>query len=189
MGYICSKYARMGRGHCTSHFINEEEIKDVLKIDLLALLGQDDIKSRLLGFIERDFFKNDDMDVKITEARRQLREKQRQQDALYLDKLEGRISEQLFKRMNNTLENKILYFIKEIEELENSKASALSSQEIIENVLSDIKENKINYEVVRLLVKRIVVFDAGDSPVNIPLNELEKDLAGKNGMVVIEYNL
>jgi DNA invertase Pin-like site-specific DNA recombinase len=189
MGYICSKYARMGRGHCTSHFINEEEIKDVLKIDLLALLGQDDIKSRLLGFIERDFFKNDDMDVKITEARRQLREKQRQQDALYLDKLEGRISEQLFKRMNNTLENKILYFIKEIEELENSKASALSSQEIIENVLSDIKENKINYEVVRLLVKRIVVFDAGDSPVNIPLNELEKDLAGENGMVVIEYNL
>lgn len=188
MGYICSNYARRGRGYCTSHFINEEELRDVLKFDLMAWLCQEEIKSRLLGFIERDLFEKDDMEITMAELKRQLREKQRQQDVLYLDKLEGRVSDQLFKRMNNNLENKISFLIKEIEELETRKCSVLSGEEIIGNVMNDIRENKINHETVRLLVKRIVVFDAGDNPGNTPLQEIEKDLAGKNGMVVIEYN-
>ncbi len=191
VGYICSNYAKNGKMCCTSHYINEDEVRESLKCDLAALLEKKEIREKLLWHIERDLIDKDSSVLKLAELERLLKDKQRQQDVLYGDRLEGRISEQLFKRLNAGMENKIALLMKEVEKFKNREEKIIKGEDFIEYTLRHIKENKITHEIAKLLIKRITVYDKEDGVNNSPLNgigDIEKELIGLRGAVVIEYS-
>lgn len=116
MSYICSSYGKNGKSDCTSHHIKEKELIDIVMEDLLKLVEGIEADSKLMGRIEK-LFSNDDSQVEIERLNKQLNLKLRQQEMLYQDRLDEKISEDLFIRMNKQLEEKVGLLRGEIQDI------------------------------------------------------------------------
>lgn len=190
MGYICGSYAKSGKGCCTSHYIAEEELLCIIKDDLETLLSDEGIKYSLKKLIEKDLPGKNAYEPGLAELERRMKEKQRQQEVLYIDKLEGRISEQLFMRLNNNFENRIAGLLNGMEKLKSSRTTVLSAEGIVDNAAARLRDGLITHEAARLLVKRILVVDGGDVDGGIcdnSIGEAEKKAMRENGGLIIEY--
>ncbi len=189
MGYICGNYAKKGREGCTSHYVAEDELLDIIKYDMVSLLSDEGIKHNLKRLIEKDLQDKNAPKCELAELERLLKEKQRQQEVLYIDKLEGRISEQLFTRMNTNLENRITLLENGMEKIKSSKPTALNGDEIIDFTAARVRDGIIPNGVIKLLIKRIMVIDAGDVDGNCEKNigDAKKQSMRENGGLIVEY--
>jgi len=109
---------------------------------------------------------------------KQMEAKQKQQEILYQDRLENKISESLFLRMNNRLENRISEIKREIAQLDLRKSEFVTSEEKIAKLKNYITNNGITNEIVKIVINRIIVFDKGDNYLeekwNLNLSQKEK---------------
>jgi len=112
--------------------------------------------------------------------------KQKQQDILYLDWLEAKISEQLFLRMNQSLEERITSLKRDKEKLLQEEKQQQDKIQVIEGFANRIKSQGISKNIIEQMVSRIIVYDNCDCEEiqNIGVNKEE----AKNGLIVIEYN-
>ena len=157
MGYICGKYARAGKKACSSHYLAESVIEKIIIEDILELLQQADVKRFLIKKLENEYFEKYDTKKQQEKLRYQLMIKQRQQDTLYMDRLEGRISEDLFTRMNSILENKLNVVTSELEKAVQKQRNILIGEDVINEMAKDILLNGLSNEMARMLIDKIII--------------------------------
>lgn len=187
MGYICSSYGKKGKISCTSHYIREDIISKLLTDELLGLFNEKSMHDKLKEMIEISMHGKHELENEMLKLEQLISAKQRQQDILYLDKLEGKISESLFLRTNQNIENRINQLRHEIEKLADKKAHDLKCDDIISEKVAELKQFGITRELVMLLVSRIIIYDPGDNATAFITSEEEKKAVKANGAIVIEF--
>ncbi|RCX15428.1 DNA invertase Pin-like site-specific DNA recombinase [Anaerobacterium chartisolvens] len=163
MGYICSRYAKEGKSSCTSHYINEGKISRMLCEELINMLTCATAKDSACKMLEELLGGGmEEIGSELYRMEEALSTKGRQQDLLYMDKLEGKISEQLFLRINSNIENRIAYLQSEINTLRNKSQRTFDCFEAMNKIIRSVRENGINNEIVKAMVERIDVYDIED---------------------------
>ncbi len=184
-GYICSSYAKNGCKSCSSHYVSEQTIIDVINKELLDMLTNRTLIDSFCLNCEDFNEQEQQIKEKLQKVEQQIVIKQKQQDVLYSDRLEGKISEQLFARMNPVIEARIRMLNQELERLRTEQNKQLDKLQIIDNFINKIKTQGINKNIIDLMVNRVIVYDSNDSIE--ALGEAVDD-EGANGLIVIEYN-
>jgi len=190
MGYICSNYCKNGRAHCTSHYIAESELLDIILDELGAFFNDPVLVENVEKLYEKSLMNNTAGTANIEKLKQQLQTKQRQQDTLYLDRLEGKISEQLFIRMNQHIEEKIMQLKNEIQKREKESLKKNDFRKVYSEFRKSIENGYINNEMAKTLVEKIIVYERGDNMENLNIEEEAKNKnsdndAGNNGCGVI----
>lgn len=186
VGYICSTYTKNGCEACSSHYVTEQTIIDVITNELLEMLSN----RELIDSFQMNYNNGDDQEQKrkemVQKHEQQIIIKQRQQDILYSDRLEEKISEQLFIRMNQVIESRINLLREELQKLKEEETKSNDKMHIIDNFINKIKSQGINKNLIDLMVSRIIVYDCNDSVDSIGTTINNEEL--NNGLIVIEYN-
>lgn len=184
VGYICSSYSKKGCEACSSHYVTEESIIDIVTKELLELLSNNELIDNLNINYSSEYVEKERLLHSIKRFEQQIIQKQKQQDILYNDRLEGRISEQLFYRMNQNLETRIATIKQEVEKLKKEETKQLDKEQLIKNFVTRIKTQGITRNIIELMVNKITVFDNKDV-----LPETDGTLENtESGYIVIEYN-
>ncbi|HEY9062334.1 MAG TPA: recombinase family protein [Pseudobacteroides sp.] len=187
--YVCSNYAKNGTKKCSSHHVYEEELLGILYDELKCAAAKEDI-SQNAAALAKDYFLMEMNFNKIDEIEATIEEKTRQQDVLYLDKLEGKIGEQQFLRINNEFQSQINALKNEITASQKRLDAANIAN--IGNLLKNLEIGDINLEAVKLMVEKIIVFDNGDKVDKIYNNDeiCFNDMENKknSGLIVIYFN-
>lgn len=184
-GYICSSYAKNGCNTCSSHYVSEQTIIDVITKELLDMLTNRTLIDSFFLNYEDINEQEQQIKDKIQKNEQQIILKQKQQDIIYSDRLEGKISEQLFDRMNKTIESRISMLNQELKMLREEQHKKVDKLHIIENFINKIKTQGINKNIIDLMVNKVMVYDSNDSVESVGA-ELNDEVA--NGLIVIEYN-
>jgi len=190
LGYVCSNYCKNGRAYCTSHYIAESEIVDIISSELDTLFNDPVLIEKVERLYEKNLSDNSANSARIEKLKQQLQAKQRQQDTLYLDRLEGKISEQLFSRMNQHIEGKIMQLRNEIQRLADEGSKRNNFSEIFSGLRKSIENGCINNEMARILIEKIIVYDAEDEIKDSDTEEIFKGRkAGNNeyGAIVVDF--
>ncbi|HEX2926198.1 MAG TPA: recombinase family protein [Ruminiclostridium sp.] len=184
VGYICSSYSKNGCDGCSSHYVAEQNIVDIITKELLELLSNNELIDSLSINCKSEAEEKEHLVHRIKKYEQQIIQKQKQQDILYSDRLEGRISELLFARMNQNIESCIASIKQEIEKLREEEAKQLDKAQLIKNFINRIKTQGITKNIIDLMVNRITVYDSRDTlpETDLPVKETT------NGFIVIEYN-
>jgi len=162
-GYICGSYSRNGKAACTSHYVNEQSVIEIITVEIMNLLKNRDMVARVKNLLQEHLPGEDDGGRRMESLMKQLAMKQKQQDCLYMDKLEGKISESLFLRINTDIEKRISFIAREMEKAGKTKTAAVNMDDVVCNMMADIAENGITGEMISTIVERVTVFDAGDA--------------------------
>lgn len=188
--YICSNYYRNGCTACSSHLVNEKEILDSVTGELSNAFRMPALVTTLGELAAaRSLFGNDTGERAIRNER-QVSQKLRQQEILYSDRLEGKISEQLFARMNNQLEARLSVLREEAEKLllESQKGNRL--EDCITGILTRLESGTMDNSAIRAAVEAITVYDPGDVlPESVNEAFACMDDAKVKGMVVIDFKM
>lgn len=191
MSYICGKYSKGGKSACSSHHISESIISRVVTRELLNILDNPEIRSKLEDSIQKELYReNSDISL-IKKLEQQINAKHKQQEILYMDKLEGKISQELFDRMNLVLESKLETLRHELGQIQILESKEINSGEIINSLIDDINKNEVSYDYIKILVKKILIFDKNDYVNDIILqgtSSSDKFSIGDNGLIVIYFN-
>lgn len=185
VGYICSSYAKKGCNECSSHYVSEQVIVDVITRELLDMLTNKAIIDRFCLKCEDIDDREHQIKEKIQKVEQQIIVKQKQQDIIYCDRLEGKISEQLFARMNQGIESRINMLNQELQKLKEEQNKQIDKLHVIDNFINKIKTQGINKNIIDLMVNRIVVYDSNDN-IEAMGAGISDELS--NGLIVIEYN-
>ncbi len=186
VGYICSSYTKYGSDSCSSHYVTEQAILEVISDELLEMLSNREL---IDSFNLRYANEEDERQKRYEMAQKleqQIATKQKQQDILYLDRLEAKISEQLFLRMNQSIEDRITSLKRDKEKLLQEEKKLQDKIQVVEGFVNRIKSQGISKNIIEQMVNRVVVYDSCDSEElqNIGLSMEE----AKNGLIIIEYN-
>jgi hypothetical protein len=185
IAYICGNYSRRGRAACTSHFVYEREIVRPICAELQRLLAITEGKEieRLLDEIQTPGSRAD-REILM----KQLNSCQRQQEMLYADRLEGRISEQLFSRMNEGIERRLRSLHTALEKMSGSAAVRGGISSCIEEAARRFENGMLANEFAKLIVRRITVYDAAD---NVPehMEQVTDQSQNEVGMIRIDFRM
>ncbi len=189
MAYICGNYSKGGKNACESHHSNEKELNNILLDQLQQMLKNKQIRQEVIRILEQEAREEEPFEAELEKLQQQLAVKRKQQDTLYMDRLEGKISEDLFNRMNTVLEQKILGLKREIETLEVKEKSKREYDSIIDEMLADLLNNGLQYELVKLLVEKITIYCEKDSIDGlIGIRHGKNTKIETNGVVCIDFN-
>lgn len=162
MGYICGSYAREGLVRCTSHHVAEDFLQGILKAELMALLEDTAVVQKAVKLLAAEDTEGERRRDRRGRLEAQLNQKKRQQEELYMDKLEGQISAPLFFRMNQQMENRIKALEDELAGMAGTEEEELSAEAAIEGFREHIVHQGLTYEMVSVMVEKITVYDPDD---------------------------
>lgn len=185
--YICGNYAKNGLNACSSHHIREKALKDIIAEELESKLRDLSIRTSVEAMLEKDMSSKDKKEDEIAKLEQSLIVKQRQQDTLYMDRLDGKISEQMFLRLNQNIENKISQLTNEIARLKLTKEYNINGGEILSRMLLDLKQGDMTNEMIKTIVEKITIYEYSDDIDGLMVTEEERKLARERGMVVIDF--
>lgn len=188
MGYICGNYSKNGAKSCSSHYISEQQIAGILAYDLTGLLGDKEVAEKAISLLQKELDGKADFSNEIHKLEQQMAGKQKQQDILYSDRLDGKISEQLFSRMNQNIESRINLLQCELDRLSSKKGSEPDVKQLFKQVSDKISMGDITYQIVNIMVDKIEVYDEGDECADIDgISYQMKEQIEENGAVIIYY--
>ena len=157
IAYVCGNYCRNGRKACTSHFVYEHEIVGYICRELLALFRKEAVPEELEGVLPGDEAYGRHSILEDTKAR--LEKLLRRQEILYRDRLEGRISVQLFERMNLQLEKHIQALEEELENLAKENERRPDIGLLLKSVTERLEKGELTNEMASAAVGSVVVHD------------------------------
>ena len=187
-GYICREYTRYGKRACTSHFVNESELNNIIADELRSILMDKEYINNLNKRI-RAAFQDSDKEKYGLILMKNLKILKHKQEKIYSDMLDGLITKDLFIRMNNTLEGNIkkLYQDLDINCTTNLKKEEFDASELLEEIINLCDEKRLPYQLVKLFIKKITVFNRGEC--------LQSNLTGENtqmikskGIILVEFD-
>jgi len=162
MAYVCGSYCRKGSSACSSHFVYEAPIVKFVCEEVKKLFREWDFRRELSILMQTgDLCGGNDPD-RIEKTRRKLETILRQHEMIYKDRLEGRISEQLFDRMNKQYEARISLLESEAEEVRSRGRNDPGAEKYIERVFRNIEEGQLSNGLVKLVVEKMDVYDEID---------------------------
>ena len=185
--YVCGNYFRNGKSACTSHFVYEGVMVRRICSELATvfdsccrreLLDMLDARSRAEGAGED-----------VEEIRKQLSALRRQQELLYMDRLTERISEQLFCRMNRSMEDRLKALEAELSRLDLKTTENSGMDEIIAEAEEELKSGRLTSELARLAVSGITVYDTEDLRRSRDIFEEDIQLDEGEGVILIDFVL
>lgn len=162
MAYVCGSYCRRGSSVCSSHFVYEAPIMQVICEEIVKLFRESDFRKELSIMTQTGELSGGNGPDRIEKTRKQLETINRQHEMIYKDRLEGRISEQLFDRMNKQYEARINLLKSEAEEVKNRGRSDPGAEKFIEQALRSIEAGQLSSDLARLVVEKIEVYDEID---------------------------
>lgn len=186
MAYICSSLYKMGKTQCSSHYIREDVLIDIINEELTQLLSREESSKYISEFFELNENNENESKQEISKIEKVLLSKQKQQEVIYMDKLEGRISEQLFIRTNKNIEARVLQLRHDIEKI-RSRGSGKSKKQILSDFVYDIKEFDITYEIIKYLVDKIIVLDEQDNFSLYELSQEDEALINHKASIIIYF--
>ena len=157
IAYICGNYCRNGRDACTSHFIYEKEIIEHICSELMVLFGQE-YESAEAGEGLYDPLADEHSHV-LRDISDQIESLRRRQELLYKDRLVGRISGDLFDRMNRQLEKHMEALESEQEKLRQEYTRSSDVSLLMENIRGRLERNELTNEMALVAVRSVVVHD------------------------------
>lgn len=191
MSYLCSNYFKNGRKACTSHHVKEETVLEVLKDELLRLLRDKELMENVKSLMETKI-KNSRKDFKEPEEiEQQLIAKQRQQETLYMDRLNGKISEGLFLRMNFQMEKKISILQNEVTKYHTQQKSTSDIDKLTKEFGKFIGDRGITNRIATSLANKITVFDQDDFWAKGTISALVKEndkLMEYSKIIIVDFN-
>jgi DNA invertase Pin-like site-specific DNA recombinase len=163
IAYVCGNYFKNGISACTSHIIFENELLEYISDEIGRLFNKLEKEGQFSMLMEPDSFLNSDAGERIKKLRTQLTAKFRQQKLAYEDRLEGRITAELFDSINAGLENMIRAMKEEIAALEPVtlpvEEAEAGAGELIQDLAQWIRTGQVTNAVMRMCVKDITVSD------------------------------
>lgn len=187
VGYICSSYSKNGSEACSSHYVTEQSIVDVITKELLEMLSNREIIDSFFSSYKEQTEEGEKLHENLRKLEQQIAVKQKQQEMLYSDRLELKISEQLFARMNQNLEGRLNILKQQMENMKAEVDEEADKIKVIDSFMNRIKTSGINKNIIELMVSRIIVYDGTDSPDAVGLL-MDREEEGKSGLIVVEYN-
>jgi len=159
--YVCGNYFRNGKKACSSHTVPEDEIVKSICSEFTSIFeGRHYLKELMESLMSEGAFQN--AGESREEIKRQMSARLRRQEILYNDRLNERISEQLFLRMNNRIEAELRNLELQLERIQKNKPDEILVEELISEAVERAKNGEISNEIIRLLVKKITVYDKGE---------------------------
>lgn len=149
-GYICKNYALYGNKKCTSHFIKEEYLINIVSEEILKLYESVDIENIV------NFFSGIIFEKAIENLKKLIERKEKQQNILYMDRLEKRISEKLFENMNASIETELNKMKLELDGL-ITKCEQFKKDLLITALQPDIIRGNIDKRIITLCISKIIV--------------------------------
>lgn len=166
---ICNNYRRNSKlGLCTSHGFNYEQLeKMILEYikNLLKKINSNNIEKNIKNSLSKyDYSKN------LKKIETEIKLINENIDKMYVDKLNGKISEEMYERVFDKLKNKIKQKEKKYIELEKEQKD--NSYDDIKNIKKLINDflilEKPTPEIMKVLINRIEVHQ--DKQVDIIFN-------------------
>lgn len=158
MFMICNNYRRNSKlGLCTSHGFSYDSLeKSILKY-IKELFLAIDIKQIELN-IKNNRTKHDYTKM-LKQKQTEINLIKDNMDKMYVDKLNNKISEEMYERLFNKLINEVKQKEKEYSELKNKKEYALQddSKEISRIVQKFLKLEKLTPEIMKVIINKIEI--------------------------------
>ncbi len=172
VGYICSNYSRNGKAACTSHHIRESILREMVIEEILKLFSNCEAVKKAEEMLEEKIPHLVTGLSRYEALKQQLVTREKQQELLYMDRLEGRISGDLFDRMNRALQERMEQLKLEIERIERNKTGEMDASKLIEFSKKAVSEGFLTREMVRLIVNRIDVLENAVVAVDFKLQKI-----------------
>ncbi len=164
VAYVCGNYCRNGRIACSSHFVYEKDIVASICQELSRLFECKEEVLQLQCKIAQQGHNEDDASYSRMSC--QLEATRRQQEILYKDRLEGRISEKLFERMNLQTEKRLGMLEKGLEHINERFTCSSDPMRLVKEARVMLTKGKLTREMAAATVSYICV---GDKAVMIDL--------------------
>ncbi len=187
VAYVCGNYCRKGRAVCKSHFVREKEVVRIICEELETLFTGTDCLQELEQRIAEAYSPGDGAGTALERVEKQLSVCRRQQEMIYKDRLEERISEQLFDRTNKILEDRLRILENQLTEVKKEKTGSMEISQLVHELVILFRNGKPANEIIRAAVSRITVFDVGD-PISPQLSSADGGFS-KEGTVVIDFRM
>jgi site-specific DNA recombinase len=155
--YVCGNYCRNGRNACTSHFIYENEIVDRICNELLALFSQEEEFAK-----PEEWFcgpKTAEQSQIWDDIGLQMENLRSRQELLYKDRLVGRISGQLFDKINRQLEKHLAALESEREKLRREYARKSDISFLADIIRGRLEKGELTNEMASAAVRSVFVHD------------------------------
>ncbi len=162
MAYICRTYAGLGRKGCTSHHTHESELNDAVSGILNGLFNNEAALQKARETLMNSQEKSAKTLADLKSIKNELKEKRRQQDILYKDRLENNISEELFLRTDKIIENRIIQLKRSLKK-STVPETGLAVDKQLEQLKRDIARLCRDKQVLKALLRRIIIYDSGDT--------------------------
>ncbi len=166
---ICNNYRRNSKlGLCTSHGFNYEQLEKMVLDYIKKLFLQ--IDSKKIGLNIRNSISKYDYEKMIKKIEAEIKLINDNIDKMYVDKLNGNISEEMYERLFNKLKVKIKQKEEEYIGLKNEQGNNLNDDiKSVEKLVNDfLKLEKPTPEMMKVLINRIEVHQ--DKQVDITFN-------------------
>ena len=155
---ICNNYRRNSKlGLCTSHGFNYETLEKLVLEYIKKLFLQ--IDSKKIEFNIKNSISKYDYGKMLKKIETEIKLISDNIDKMYVDKLNGKISEEMYERLFNKLKGKIKQKKEEYIGLKNEKEN--NSDDDIENIKKLVhdflKLEKPTPEIMRLLINKIEI--------------------------------
>ncbi len=155
---VCNNYRRNSKlGLCTSHGFSYDTLeKDILQYIRKLFLAIDSKKIELN--IKNNRTKQD-YGKMLKRKQTEINLIKDNMDKMYMDKLNGKVSEEMYERLFNKLINEINQKEKEYNELKNKKEDTLQddSKEIEKIVKEFLKLEKPTPEIMKVIINKIEI--------------------------------
>lgn len=157
IAYICGNYCRNGRAACSSHFVYEHEVLTHICRELLKLF----VRENDLSYLYKKLHDSGIFETGINRERisDQLEAGRRQQELLYRDRLEGRISAQLFERMNTQMEKRLAALENELVRLNEKNSRYTDVSSLIGMAAARLENLELTNEMISIAVRSVTVYE------------------------------
>jgi len=166
--YICGRYNKYGRksGGCTMHQVREDKLITCLAEDVECLAGETVFQNRLADEYRKKFKRSaGQITGEIKRLELKIAEKKRQQKTIYLDKIKGTISEELFLETNCAMEKEITVLKARIDRLTGELAGSAHIEEDMTKIYAlklQVDAADIDREFLEKYVRKIIVIEDGE---------------------------
>lgn len=167
--YKCGTYSVGGVGACTTHYITEETLVELLKQDIQVhaeqiLLDEDRVRRDLLSRKSQEIdYEGVAKKQRLKDATKRISELDQIIENLYEDRVTRKIPEDVFDRFFSKYENERKLLVAETEELkrevDNLEQTEFNVQHWIDLIKRYASFNEIDRPLVMALVDKIIVGD------------------------------
>jgi site-specific DNA recombinase len=159
MGYICGNYCRNGTAFCTSHHVGEEKIEEILMKELNKLLKNRQILEQAKFLLQESMEGDNNIEDEMNYLEKQLLQKKRQQEILYMDRLDEKVTVDFFTRINAGLEKSIQKLSDKLARLKNMNSMKIDVDLTIKQCIDNIFKEGLSNKMACELIDKVTVYD------------------------------